>query len=80
MAKKYIHDPVNRWTPMHVLSGVIMQKKGLTVNQAFAASLAFEIVENTVGVKAGWKSPEGGNNMTMDMVFNMAGYFLGRKL
>ena len=65
---------------MHVLSGIIMQKKGLTVGQALAASVFFEIAENTVGPKVGLTIPEGANNMTMDMVFNMAGYFLGTKI
>jgi hypothetical protein len=65
---------------MHVLSGIIMQRKGLTVGQAFAASIAFEVVENTVGVKMGFTTPEGGNNMTLDTVANMAGYFIGKKL
>ena len=65
---------------MHVLSGIIMQKKGLTVGQALAASLVFELAENTVGPKLGITTPEGDNNMTLDMVFNMVGYYLGKKL
>lgn len=71
---------ITQWTPMHVLSGVIMQKKGLTPGQALVASVAFEVAENTVGVRSGWKSPEGANNMTMDTVMNMVGYYLGKKL
>lgn len=65
---------------MHVLSGIIMQKKGLTVGQALAASLVFELAENTVGPKLGITTPEGANSMTLDMVFNMVGYYLGKKL
>lgn len=74
------HKAITHWTPMHVLSGIIMQKKGLTVGQALAASLVFEVAENTVGPKLGISTPEGANNMTLDMVFNMAGYYLGTKL
>jgi len=74
------HKAITHWTPMHVLSGIIMQKKGLTVGQALAASVAFELVENSVGPKLGLTIPEGANNMTLDMVFNMAGYYLGTKI
>ena len=74
------HKAITHWTPMHVLSGIIMQKKGLTVGQALAASLVFELAENTVGPKLGITTPEGANNMTLDMVFNMVGYYLGKKL
>jgi len=74
------HKAITHWTPMHVLSGIIMQKKGLTVGQALAASVAFELVENSVGHKLGLTIPEGANNMTLDMVFNMAGYYLGTKI
>ena len=35
------HKAITHWTPMHVLSGIIMQKKGLTVGQALAASVFF---------------------------------------
>ena len=74
------HKPITHWTPMHMLSGVIMQKSGLTTAEALMASIAFELVENTVGVKAGIIAPEGGNNMALDVVFNMTGYYLGTKI
>jgi hypothetical protein len=80
VSTKYTTEVVNAWTPLHVLSGVAMAQKGMTVGQALAFSIGFEIFENTAMVKAGWVSPEGSNNMTMDMVMNMFGYYLGKKL
>jgi len=81
MAKMNKKNPlISKWTPMHLLSGVIMQKKGLTVGQAFAASMVFEVAENAVAPKLGIKAIEGANNMTMDVVLNMAGYYLGAKI
>ena len=74
------HQAITQWTPMHVLSGVIMQKKGLTAAEALMASIAFELAENYVGPKLGLTIPEGANNMALDTVFNMTGYFLARKL
>lgn len=74
------HELVTHWTPMHLLGGIIMAKRGWSPSEAFLASITFELIENTAGVKAGWVSPEGANNMTMDTVFNMLGYYLGKKL
>jgi len=76
MARK----PVTHWTPIHLLSGIIMQQRGFSPAEALMASIAFELAENTVGVKMGLTTPESANNMTLDTVFNMAGYFLGKKL
>ncbi len=74
------HKAISHWTPMHMLSGIIMQKSGMSVNDALMASIAFELAENTVGVKMGIVAPEGGNNMALDTVFNMLGYYLGSKI
>ena len=65
---------------MHVLSGFILEQRGLSVNQAVMASIAFELVENTLGPKLGIVEQEGQNNMVMDIVFNMVGYFASQKI
>jgi hypothetical protein len=71
---------INRWTPLHLLSGVVMQKRGFSAGQAMAASVAFELAENTVVKSSGYRAPQDANNMAMDTVFNMLGYMLGKKL
>ena len=71
---------INHWTPIHVLSGIIMQKRGLSAGEALAASVAFELVENSVMTKTRYRAPESANNMAMDTVFNMFGFMVGKKI
>jgi hypothetical protein len=48
--------------------------------QAFAASAAFEIVENTTGVKFGLVKRESDINIASDIVAFMVAYVVGRRL
>jgi hypothetical protein len=50
------------------------------VLQAFAASAAFEIVENTTGVKFGLVKRESDINIASDIVAFMVAYVVGRRL
>lgn len=75
---------VNKWTPLHLLSGFIAAERGLTATQTLGWSLAIEVVENVV-IRNSSKSFTqasyiGANNMMMDTVFNMAGYFASKSI
>jgi hypothetical protein len=80
MSTKYTTETIDGWTPLHVLTGVMMAQRGMTLNHAVAWSIGFEIVENTAFVQAGFVTPEGPANIGMDMAMNMLGFYLGKRM
>lgn len=75
---------VNQWTPLHLLAGFVAAERGLTAGQTLGWSIAAEIVENVAlrntKRKTVLSESVGANNMMMDTVFNMAGYFASKSL
>jgi len=82
---KFPNKIVNQWTPLHVFFGFLAAERGLTAAQTLGWSVAFEVVENTlVRTPAASKrlrlDSVGANNGVMDVVFNMAGFVMAKKL
>ena len=75
---------VNKWTPFHILGGFIAAERGMTASQTLGWSIALEIVENValknMSKKTVLSESIGANNMVMDTVFNMAGYFASKSI
>ncbi len=75
---------VNQWTPLHLLAGFVAAERGLSAAQTLGWSIAIEIVENVAlrntSKKTVLSESIGANNMIMDTVFNMAGYFASKSI
>ena len=75
---------VNKWTPFHILGGFIAAERGLSASQTLGWSIAIEIAENiaikNMSKKSVLSESIGANNMMMDTVLNMAGYFASKSI
>jgi hypothetical protein len=70
---------VDQWTPLHVLSGIVMQRRGWSPATALLVTMGFGALEKEVLSKI-VVSREKQTNMASDMMFNMTGYFTAKKL
>lgn len=69
---------VDQWTPLHVLAGYGMGRRGWQPSAALLSSLGFQMLEKEVlsQTKAHRKKS---TVMVSDIAFVMAGYFLGKR-
>lgn len=70
---------IDQWTPLHLLSGIVMQRRGFSPATAVLLTLGFEVLENEVLSKTMAKR-EKHTNVASDLIFNMAGYFSAKKI
>lgn len=70
---------VDQWTPLHVLSGVIMQRRGWSPATALLVTMGLGVLEKEFLSKT-VASRKKLTPLVSDMVFNMSGYYTAKKL
>jgi hypothetical protein len=69
---------VDRWTPLHVLAGYGMGRRGWAPSSALLTAMGFQMLEKEVLSKT-IVARKKSTGMAADIAFVMGGYFAGRR-